>query len=416
MSLIHESTDSIDELIVSPGVFAQPSRIYSLFDRLRAEDPVHWTQPVGYRPFWTITKHADIVEVEKNNTVFLSNPRTSLRSRAEEEAVREHTGGRLYHIENMPNFDGTTHRAHRSIFQSWFLPPNLAKYQPEIEKIARDLVDGIDAGQEFDFCQRVANPFPLRVIMMILGVPREDEEFIMGLEKRVMAPADPDGGGGTGFSRIDAANELFAYFGELLADRRAAPRDDLATVIAHATVDGETIDEQHARAHCLLMATAGHDSTSYTIAGGLHAVLEDSAQLQLLRDQPATRTTMADEMVRWVTPVKSFMRTAAKDYELRGRTVRAGEAVLLAYPSGNRDSDKFDDPYLFRVDRRPNQHLGFGAGVHSCLGIHLAKLEIRTLFDVLLDRARRIELQGEPSFWAAINVQGLKRLPVKVDF
>jgi cytochrome P450 len=208
--------------------------------------------------------------------------------------------------------------------------------------------------------------------------------------------------------------EYSTYFGALTAERRAHPRDDLASVIANGRMpDGSLIGDWEANSYYMTMAAAGHDTTSSTIAGGLLALIENPAELQKLRDTPRFFATATEEMLRWVTPLRQFMRTAKHDTVLGGQTIRAGEAVLLSYPSANRDEAVFSEPFAFRVDRTPNPQLSFGYGVHLCLGLILARMEIKAFFEELLDRFEGFELAGEPA-WVETNfVGGLKRLPIR---
>ncbi len=207
--------------------------------------------------------------------------------------------------------------------------------------------------------------------------------------------------------------DFFAYFQDLTTARRATPTDDLASEIANARVDGEYLSDFDTASYYVIIATAGHDTTSSTIAGGLHALIEHPAELARLRDIPNLLPTAADEMIRWVTPVKEFMRTAAEDTEVGGVPVRQGEAVLLSYPSANRDEEVFDDPFRFDVGRDPNRHLAFGFGVHLCLGAALARMEARAFFAELLPRLESIELAGRPEWTATTFVGGLKHLPIR---
>jgi cytochrome P450 len=209
--------------------------------------------------------------------------------------------------------------------------------------------------------------------------------------------------------------DFFEYFQKLTERRRAHPTEDLGSVIANAEVDGKPIGILEAVGYYVLIATAGHDTTSSAIAGGLHALIEHPDQLQRLRDDRSLVPTAVEEMIRWVSPVKQFMRTATDDYVLRGVTVRAGESVLLSYPSANRDEDVFDRADVFDVGRDPNRHVAFGFGAHFCLGTHLARMEARALYEELVPRLRSIELAGEPAYMETLFVGGPKHLPIRYE-
>jgi cytochrome P450 len=208
--------------------------------------------------------------------------------------------------------------------------------------------------------------------------------------------------------------EFFQYFGAVTQDRRARPRDDLATVIATGEVDGEPIGPLEANSYYAIVATAGHDTTSSTASGGLLQLIRNPDQRRRLQAEPGLIGAAVEEMIRWVTPVKHFMRTASEDCEIGGKPIRAGDGLALFYWSGNRDEAVFANPDVFRVDRDPNPQTAFGNGVHLCLGLHLARMELRALFAELLPRIADIELAGEPRNTVANFVSGLKTLPVRV--
>jgi cytochrome P450 len=302
------------------------------------------------------------------------------------------------------------------------MPPNLQLMQGRIAEIARAHVDRMAAlGGACDFLKEVAVWYPLRVIMELLGVPPEDEPFMLRLTQEVFGPDDPDVRAGStrvreehgGVDLVQTAAELFRIFGALTADRRAYPRDDLATVIATGQLDGAAIPDREAMSYYVIIATAGHDTTSSVAAGGLLALLQNPGELARLRSDLSLLPNAVEEMIRWVSPVKHFMRTATEEYRLRGRTIAKGDAVALFYWSGNRDEDVFDDPFAFRIARDEKKHVAFGHGVHLCLGMHLARMEIKALFAELLPRLSEIELAGPPLHARSNFVSGLKSLPIR---
>ena len=209
--------------------------------------------------------------------------------------------------------------------------------------------------------------------------------------------------------------DFFVYFSALTDARKAEPTSDLASVIANATIDGEPIGIMEQISYYVIVATAGHDTTSSAMAGGLQALIEHPDQLARLQADPSLLPTAVDEIIRWVTPVKHFMRNCTTTYELRGHTFEKGDAVLLSYPSANRDEEVFTDPFRFDVGRTPNKHLAFGFGVHYCLGAMLARMEIKAVLTELLPRLRSIELAGEPAEMQTLFVGGLKRLPIAYE-
>jgi cytochrome P450 len=206
---------------------------------------------------------------------------------------------------------------------------------------------------------------------------------------------------------------MFGYFNGVTASRRECPTEDLASAIANARIDGEPLSDIETVSYYLIVATAGHDTTSATISGGLHGLIANPDQLERLRNNLDLMPLATEEMIRWVTPVKEFMRTAAEDTTVRGVPIAAGESLLLSYVSANRDEEVFTDPFRFDVGRDPNKHLAFGYGVHFCLGAALARMEVSSFFSELIPRLKSIELTGDPESVATTFVGGLKHLPVR---
>ncbi len=267
---------------------------------------------------------------------------------------------------------------------------------------------------ECDFARDVAMYFPIEVITSLLGLPDEDVPRLLKLTQELFGIADPEPRRGESVEDAQAVIlDFFTYFTALTQQRRATPTEDLASVIANARIDGRELNPGELISYHVIIATAGHDTTSSTISGGLLALLQNPKELQRLRDDPSLLATAADEMIRWVSPVKHFMRTAIEDYQLRGETIHKGQSVLLSYPSANRDEAVFEEPVSFDVGRSPNKHLAFGMGPHFCLGASLARLEIQTIFNEMLPRLEWIELAGEPEFMQTTFVGGPKHLPIR---
>jgi cytochrome P450 len=405
---------SDDDAIVAPATYANPAGCDALFRSLRENDPVRWTTPEGYRPFWAVTKYEDIRQVEGDAERFINAPRLVLHRAEVEQQIRALTGGRNLLLRNLVNLDGGEHRALRMLTQAWFMPPRLRALEADLRALARQHMDLLaDHGGRCDFVQDVASWYPLRVIMKILGVPPSDEGKLLKLTQQIFGPDDPDVKKDPNVNVVTTVDEFTAYFGALTAARRASPTDDVASVIANATFDGEPIGDLEALSYYIIIATAGHDTTSSTTAGGLLALIQNPEQMRRLREDPRLLPAAIDEMFRWVTPVKHFFRTATADCELRGRPIRKDDALLLCYASANRDADIFPNPDTFDIARGPNRHLAFGYGPHVCLGQHLAKMEIRIFFEELLKRFDSFELDGEPAWLASNFVSGLKRMPIR---
>jgi cytochrome P450 len=324
--------------------------------------------------------------------------------------------------------DADDHQAHRGLIIDWFKPASIRRLTDRVESLARRAVDDMVAtGGECDFAVDVAMNFPLRVILAILGLPESDYPRMLRLTQELFGTGDPDfarpeGPAGAGPDSNDGPDEatqavimdFLAYFRELTESRRASPTGDLASMIANASIDGRRLEDLETFGYYLIVVTAGHDTTSSAIAGGLLTLLEHPDQLAALRADPGVMANATDEMVRWVSPVKYFMRTAHVPWALSGTTIAPGDWLLLSYQSANRDASAFDDPFRFDISRPDAaRSLGFGFGRHYCLGAHLAKLEIRALFTELLARIDRIELAGEPQLMHSILVSGPKNLPVR---
>ena len=399
--------------VADPRTWGDERQLLALLDDMRRNAPVAWVEPPGFRPFWAITRHADIMELERQNDRFLNGPRAVLQSIEQEEAVRAFTGGNHLLLRTLIHMDNPDHRVFRAMTQEWFQPRSLNKLQDRIADLARRTVDRM-AGQggRCDFVKEVAVWYPLHVIMMILGAPESDEPKLLKLTQELFGAQDPDMQR-TSAPDMGTVQDFFAYFTAMTEARRAHPQDDVATVIANATIDGRPIGHLEAMSYYIIIATAGHDTTSSATAGGLLALVRSPWELEKLKADPSLIPSAVDEMIRWTTPVKHFMRTATEDYVLRGQTIRKGDGVMLLYHAANRDEDAFKAPNEFHVDRAPNRHIAFGYGPHLCLGQFLAKMEMRALFAELIPRLDDVAIDGFPAWVESSFVSGLKRLPIR---
>lgn len=407
--------DDIDEVIVDPRTYGDEHAYHRAFAQLRTHDPVHWTSPRDYRPFWAVTRHADIMAVESNPANFLNDPRQFLVSIADEEMLFAQTGSRNF-ARNLVAMDDPDHRAYRALTSAWFGAKSVRSLETEIAALARETVDRmLTSGGSCDFAKEIAAWYPLRTIMIVLGVPREDEPLMLRLSQKLFGSTDAETGGGDAMaSMVEAFAAFNAYFDGITRDRRANPRNDVASILANATIDGKPIGDSERNAYYLIVAAAGHDTTSSAISGGLLALLQNPEQMARLRADPELIGNAVEEFIRWTSPVKHFFRTAVADCVVGGKQVRAGDSLMMCYPSGNRDETAFDAPFDFRVDRADaRKHIAFGYGPHLCLGNMLAKLEMRLLFKELLERTTEIQLAGAPAWVEANFVSGLKRLPIR---
>ncbi|HTP77846.1 MAG TPA: cytochrome P450 [Rhizomicrobium sp.] len=411
---------ALDDALVSNVTYGDENEIHRLLTDLRKNDPVHWTAPESYRPFWSITKYTDILEIEKLNDQFLNEPRSVLMSKEAEHNLAAMWGGpdpktgRVSPLRTLIDMDGADHRAYRGLTQPWFMPANLKKLEPRMAELARRYVDKMMAmGPECDFTKDIAVYYPLHVIMSIMGVPESDEPRMLQLTQELFGGGDPDMQRKERDPNTNVIADFFMYFNKVTEERRAHPGEDLATVIANGKVNGCPLGPVETASYYIIVATAGHDTTSSSIAGGLRALIENQDQLRKLKENPDLLNNAVDEIIRWVTPVQHFMRTATEDYTLRGRRIEKGQSVQLLYISGNRDEDIWPDPFKFDIARENNRHVAFGYGAHVCLGQHLAKMEIRAFFKELLGRLDSIEMTGPAKRVQATFVSGLKTLPVR---
>ena len=414
----------IANTIVDPKAYADGKRVDDAFTTLRRDLPLAVAQPEGFDPFWVVTKHADIQEVERQNDLFHNGDTfTTLTNREGAAAVMKLTGGSPHLVRSLVQMDNPDHFAYRRLTQAWFLPQNLRKLEARIREIARGFVDRMASyGDRCDFARDVAFLYPLHVIMEVIGVPEADEPLMLKLTQELFGAADPEmNRSGEHVTDADkgVANvqqtvaELMMYFTEMSENRRRVPKEDLATVLANATIDGQPLGHFEALSYYIIAATAGHDTTSNTTAGALWAMLDHPDQLAKVKANPALIPGLVEESIRWVTPVKHFMRSATADTELAGKKIAKGDWMMLAYPSGNRDEDVFKDPFRFDVERTPNKHVAFGYGAHVCLGQHLGRMEMRILWEELLPRLDSIAMDGEPKNSEANFVCGPKALPVR---
>jgi cytochrome P450 len=402
---LRTSTASIDVAsLVDPSRYAE-GQPHDTWARLRADAPVAWCELDGHDPFWALTRHADIRFVSTHPELFSSTERIIL-SPSDPAAGNQPIGKTLL------NTDPPEHSDYRRLAGPFFRPRVLQGLETRIRQITRTLLDAhADRGPDshIDFVTEVASWHPLKMICEILGLGEEHEPIVLRIANEIFGNTDPE------FERDPTSlfTETFGFLSKLIAERRVTPGDDLSSILANATLEGEPLADLDVMTYLLILITAGHDTTKYAIAGAMLALLENPDQLALLRERPDLAETAANEIVRWTTPVMQFMRTATTDTEVGGQPVRAGEAVTLYYPSGNRDEEVFDDPFSFRVDRDPNPHLGWGVGEHYCIGASLARMEIRVLLEELVPRLQRVELAGEPQWTQAIFISGVKHLPIR---
>ena len=408
------SLEQCGQAFLSGALFTDEQMFHGVTAKLRREAPVHLVEHPDFNPFYLVTKHADVLEVELHPTEFINGPRAVLLNKAGDE-IQELQG---HIVKSLVQMDDPEHRLHRNLTADWFLPKNLAKLDSRLEELAQRSIDQmVAAGGEIDFASEIAMQYPLYVILAILGLPESDYPRMLRLTQELFGADDdefrrnPDALAGI----LETVADFTRYFDQLTADRRANPTDDLSSVIANGVIDGQPIGDKERLGYYTIAATAGHDTTSNAMAGGLRALIEHPDQLARLQNDMSLLPNAVDEIIRWTTPVKHFMRRATRDYDLRGVTVKEGQDVLISYWSANRDDDAFPDPFRFDIGRSPNKHLAFGFGVHYCLGAMLARMELKALLGALLPRLKKVELAGTPQLTRSTFVSGVKHLPIRYE-
>jgi cytochrome P450 len=426
ISAMNSETLPLDvaQTLVDPRAYADMPRLHAAYSWARANNPLGRAVVDGFDPFWVVTKHADVMYVGRNNDLFHNADRsTVLFDQATLQHIRTITGGDPNLVRSLVQMDDPDHRKMRALTQAWFMPASIAKLEDNVREIARSEIDAMAAlGGECDFINKVALGYPLHVVMEILGVPREDEPRMLKLTQEIFGPEDPELNRSkqdvlTAEQRADMLNAVVAdfgaYFKTITEERRVHPRNDVATVLANALLDGEPLSDRYLTSYYIIIAAAGHDTTSSSIGTAMWALCQFPDLLPRLKADLSLIPAFIDEAVRWATPVRHFMRSATADTELRGRRIAKGDWLMLCYWSANRDDDVFDQPFEFRLNRKPNTQIAFGYGRHMCLGMHLARLEMRRLFEELLPRLESVEAAGPMELVAATFVGGPKRLPIR---
>jgi cholest-4-en-3-one 26-monooxygenase len=317
------------------------------------------------------------------------------------------------------SMDPPQHGVYRQMVSKRFTPAAIRRYHPDVERIAKEVVDALiergDSG-ECDFVRAVAAPLPIAVIAWMLGVPREDWERLFDWTNRTIGAGDPEyreEGKTPQETGRGAMIELFQYFTKLVEEKKRNPKDDLVTFFSRLEVDGKPLPFMEVLTWAFLIVIAGNETTRNATSGGMLAFVQHQDELRKLQRDPRLLDSAVEEVLRWTSPIIHFARTATCDFELRGRKIRQGQSVALFYPSANRDEEVFEDPFEFRIGRNPNRHLAFGVGEHFCLGAHLARLELRVAYKHLLHRIEEVELAGPVERLRSTLVGGVKHLPIR---
>jgi len=393
---------------------------WGVFDELRASDPVSWNEEEApNKGFWAVTRYHDIVEVLRDTETYSSEIGAVNLEELDQSQIEIR--------KSMLERDGTRHRALRKLLQPAFTPKALAVYESFLRGITANTLDVALDKDRFDFVDEVAADFPIRVLARLLGVPEEDTDQLIAWGNRMVGNTDPESADVLASDpesekyrdlpfRSPAALEVFDYGFALANERRGGTGDDLVSKLVNGTpIDGIELDDRDFRNYFLLLVVAGNETTRHTISHTMNHLINHPDQVAILREDPSKIEWAVEEFLRYASPVYHFRRTATRDTELGGRSIKAGDKVVVWFASGNRDSDIFDDPYRFDVQRRPNEHMAFGrGGPHMCLGNSLARLEIRVMFEDLLNRDVDLAHDGDIDYLRSNFVHGIKRFPVQV--
>jgi cholest-4-en-3-one 26-monooxygenase len=403
-----QSLDPSQLDVISSGYYESHGYPFREWAWLRRHDPVRWIEHPEYEPFWAITKHADIIALSTQPKFLLNGPRLAVFNKN----VPPPPESSSRHLLNM---DPPDHGRYRNVASKQFTPRAVKALAPKVERITREVLDLAARSGSGDFVRDISAPITIAVIAEMLGVPASDRALLFRWTNEVIAPEDPEfQREGSAEKTIEGARiELFQYFDAMSRERRAKPREDIVSVVARGEVEGKPLDPVELLSYYLLLVVAGNETTRNAMTGGLLSFLENPGEWRKLRQNEALLDPAVEEVVRWITPVIQFCRTATRDTQLRDKTIRAGQAACLFYASANRDEEVFEDPDVFRIDRVPNRHIGFGVGEHVCLGAHLARLELRTAFAMLRERLEHAELAGPVERAKSSFVGGIKRAPMK---
>ena len=399
-------------------------QVHSIFTTLRRDIPLGIAEVPGYDPYWIVTKYADVREITRQDDLFHSGDRPkTLTPKIAEQLIAEHSNGLPSPFRSLAHMDNPEHDEHRAITQRLFLPQEIARLEPMIRAIAqRNVEEFIAKGPEADFATDLAFNYPCEVILTMVGVPREGHQRILDLTHWMFNYADPDlcrpGASMENISELFKTWDLVYkdfkdFYSPIIADRQACPMKDIASVIANAKVGGCPLEERNMISYLITASTAGHDTTAATTANAAWVLAENPQLLERLKREPALMSGFIDESIRWASSVQHFVRSATQDYELRGQKIRKDDLLYISYISANYDEEVFSDPYTFNPDRSPNRHIGFGYGIHNCLGQHLARLEMRILWEELLKRIGTIELNGTPKMSQSEFICGPKSVPIR---
>jgi len=405
-----------DDINLTDARFFAHGDIHDLFRRMRAADPVHWTQGRLKRGFWSIFKHDDACTVYRGAWEHFSNGKFSIGLPSSPEVEAVVTPESLGANRSLIASDGELHRDFRKAFNTMFLPRAIKQYEDSGRKLVLEILDRVRARGRCEFVTEVAARLPMAIICDMMAIPRHDWQLMFDLVNQAMGPEDPEYQVKSTAveTRNKAWREAVGYCIKTALDRRGSSGTDLVSVIANARVlGGRLLTEEELGYNGLMFLVGGLDTTRNSIAGGLLELIRNPDQMRRLRQDRSLMHPAVEEILRWTSAITHSMRTALTDTEIRARKIKAGDWVVVWNASANRDEEAFANPGQFDVGRDPNDHVAFARGEHFCLGAHLARLEIRLIFEEILDRMVDLELDGEVEWLASNLMHGIKRMPIR---
>ena len=387
---------------------------FDIFKRLREEAPIYWhEESLDFEPgFWALSKHEDIVRVSKDPMTFSSAVGGHLMTMGDPEVVDPSAVAAI--IGNMIGMDPPDHQIYRKMVAPSFTPKAIRTLEGDMRLKIRELLENVEDKGEFNFVTEISEQLPLWVLCEMMGIPESERPKIRDLVNNLTDASiqqDPN----NAFQIWVNYMELFKMGRDMIEERRKNPTDDLMSVVANTKIEGGELPPELLDGFFLLMVIAGNETTRNTLTGGLMALTDNPEEREKLLKDPSLISNATDEMLRWVTSVIYFRRTATKDTNIRGQDIKAGDKVVMWYGSANRDEDIFKDGHLFRVDREnAKKHLAFGAGEHLCLGNRLGHMQIRILFEELLDRFPNIHSISDPVRIPSNFLAGISELKVRI--
>lgn len=409
--------------IWNPSAYKNREAIEDIFTILRRDYPLSIAEVPGYDPHWIVTKYKDVREVSRLDDIFHSGDVSKTPvPKVAEQMMKDYSGGCPHIFRTLVHMDKPDHTEYRNVLKDIFMPQSIAGYEDSIRTTVRRYIDDMATKTEIDFASDVASLYPLEVIGDLIGLPKQDHATMLRWTQWFLSYADPDlcrpG------SKLDdpehqiktwqiVYDEIKAYFEAVIKDRQANPRNDVASLISNGKIYGGPMDERAMVSYFTIASTAGHDTTAATMGNTMWILARNPELLARMKREPALIPGFVEEAIRISTPPMSFIRSATQDYELSGRQIKKGDRLYVSYLSANKDEEVFDEPFTFKPDRSPNRHIGFSYGGHICLGQHLARLEMRLLWEELIPRLESLEMASEGKWQESEFVCGPKFVPIR---